>query len=155
MVWGTALLIANGYQQASEDHSLFIKHSAAQFTTLLVYIDDIILTGNSLDEFTFIKNILHHSFKIKDLGQLKYFWVWRLHIQNWIFLYVRGNTVWICYLTQVFWIQNLWPPLHILPSNYVMMTLLHTKTFLLTEDFLEDYCTWMQPDQTLPSSLTN
>jgi hypothetical protein len=31
------------------------------------------LAGNSLDEFTFIKTILHNSFKIKDLGQLKYF----------------------------------------------------------------------------------
>jgi len=41
------------------------------FTLLLVYFDDVILSGNSLSEFTFIKNILHDSFKINDLGQLK------------------------------------------------------------------------------------
>ncbi|XP_024626656.1 uncharacterized protein [Medicago truncatula] len=68
-----SLLVNHGYKQASADHSLFIKHSTTQFTALLVYVDDIILAGNSLDEFTFIKNILHNSFKIKDLGQLKYF----------------------------------------------------------------------------------
>jgi hypothetical protein len=52
---------------------LFIKHSATQFTALLVYVDAIILTGNSLDEFSFIKTVLHNSFKTKDLGQLNYF----------------------------------------------------------------------------------
>jgi hypothetical protein len=68
-----SLLLSHGYKQAAADHSLFIKHSTHQFTALLVYVDDIILAGNSLDEFVFIKNILHNSFKIKDLGQLKYF----------------------------------------------------------------------------------
>jgi len=68
-----SLLIAHGYQQASADHSFFVKSNATHFTALLVYVDDIILTGNSLDEFIFIKTTLHNSFKIKDLGQLKYF----------------------------------------------------------------------------------
>jgi hypothetical protein len=36
-------------------------------------VDDIILAGNTLAEFQHIKSILHSSFKIKDLGQLKYF----------------------------------------------------------------------------------
>jgi hypothetical protein len=44
------------------------------FTALLVYVDDIILTCNSLDGFHRIKQLLDTQFKIKDLGQLKYFW---------------------------------------------------------------------------------
>jgi hypothetical protein len=40
---------------------------------LLVYVDDIILAGNSLSEFQHIKTILDTSFKIKYLGQLNYF----------------------------------------------------------------------------------
>nr|ABD32757.1 Integrase, catalytic region [Medicago truncatula] len=60
-------------QQANSDHSLFTKSSSSTFTILLVYVDDIILAGNSLSEFQNIKDILHQSFKIKDLGQLKYF----------------------------------------------------------------------------------
>lgn len=36
-------------------------------------MDDVILTGNSIAEFTRIKAILDSNFKIKDLGTLKYF----------------------------------------------------------------------------------
>ncbi|XP_058772530.1 uncharacterized mitochondrial protein AtMg00810-like [Vicia villosa] len=43
------------------------------FTALLVYVDDVILAGNYLKEFERIKLILNDAFKIKDLGQLKYF----------------------------------------------------------------------------------
>jgi len=38
-----------------------------------VYVDDVILAGNTLFKFTFIKNVLYDAFKIKDIGQLKYF----------------------------------------------------------------------------------
>lgn len=40
---------------------------------LLEYVDDVILVGSSLSEFQYIKTVLHDSFQIKDLGQLKYF----------------------------------------------------------------------------------
>jgi len=69
----TSVLIQQNYIQASLDHSLFIKKSSDSFTVLLVYVDDIILAGTSLLEFQHIKSILDTSFKIKDLGQLKYF----------------------------------------------------------------------------------
>jgi hypothetical protein len=36
-------------------------------------VDDIILAGDSLEEFTSIKSIFDTLFKIKDLGQLKFF----------------------------------------------------------------------------------
>jgi hypothetical protein len=32
-----------------------------------VYVDDVILAGNSLVEFQHIKYVLHNSFQIKDL----------------------------------------------------------------------------------------
>ena len=69
----TSLLLQHHYTQSNADHSLFIKKTATSFTVLLVYVDDVIVAGDSLDEFQFIKNILHSSFKIKDLGQLIYF----------------------------------------------------------------------------------
>jgi hypothetical protein len=52
---------------------MFIKSTTSSFTVLLVYVDDVILAGNTLSEFTLIKNVLHDAFKIKDIGQLKYF----------------------------------------------------------------------------------
>lgn len=44
-----------------------------KFTVLLVYVDDVILAGSSLNECYTIKCILDSTFKIKDLGFLKYF----------------------------------------------------------------------------------
>ncbi|MCI24778.1 retrovirus-related Pol polyprotein from transposon TNT 1-94, partial [Trifolium medium] len=69
----TSLLLAHKYQQSTADHSLFIKRENSQFTLLLVYVDDVIVAGNSLTEIQSIKSILHSAFKIKDLGQLNYF----------------------------------------------------------------------------------
>ncbi|PNY05485.1 retrovirus-related Pol polyprotein from transposon TNT 1-94 [Trifolium pratense] len=69
----TSLLLSHGYKQAHCDHSLFTKHDASHFTLLLVYVDDVIIAGNHMAEFSYVKNLLHNAFKIKDLGQLKYF----------------------------------------------------------------------------------
>ena len=55
------------------DHSLFINSFEGSFTTLLVYADDIILTGNDKEEIARIKQALNQTFKIKDLGDLRYF----------------------------------------------------------------------------------
>ena len=69
----TSILLQHHFIQAPSDHSLFIKKTASSFTLLVVYVDDIILVGDSLTEFDHIKSILHNSFKIKNLAQLKYF----------------------------------------------------------------------------------
>ncbi|KAL2335001.1 hypothetical protein Fmac_016214 [Flemingia macrophylla] len=69
----SSTLIFMGYTQSTADHSLFIKSSKSHFTALLVYVDDIILAGDDKAEIDFIKAQLHKSFKIKDLGNLRYF----------------------------------------------------------------------------------
>jgi hypothetical protein len=69
----TSLLLREGYTQSTADYSLFTLTNDANFTALLVYVDDIVLAGNDLMEFTRIKGILDSAFKIKDLGVLKYF----------------------------------------------------------------------------------
>jgi len=69
----TTILLSNGYKQAASDASLFTKSTHSSFNVLLVYVDDVILAGNTLSEFTLIKGVLHNAFKIKDIGQLKYF----------------------------------------------------------------------------------
>ncbi|KAJ7981716.1 Retrovirus-related Pol polyprotein from transposon TNT 1-94 [Quillaja saponaria] len=62
------------YRQSNADHTLFIKHlSDSKNVILSVYVDDIILTGNNEDEIKQMKRYLAHVFKIKDLGELRYF----------------------------------------------------------------------------------
>ena len=55
------------------DYSLFINSSERYFTTLLVYVDDIILAGNDKEEIDRVKKALNKTFKIKDLSDLRYF----------------------------------------------------------------------------------
>jgi hypothetical protein len=61
----TSLLIDQGYSQSSSDYSLFILRNGSDFTALLVYVDDIILAGNSLSEFSRIKKVMDREFRIK------------------------------------------------------------------------------------------
>jgi len=55
------------------DYSLFINFSEGSLTTLLVYVDDIILPENDKEEIERVKEALNKTFKIKDLGDLRYF----------------------------------------------------------------------------------
>ncbi|XP_050891128.1 uncharacterized mitochondrial protein AtMg00810-like [Lathyrus oleraceus] len=66
-------LISLGYSHSYADHSLFTKLHNSHFTALLVYVDDIVLTGDDLQEIHSVKRFLDSTFKIKDLGKLKYF----------------------------------------------------------------------------------
>ena len=67
------LLLSCGYKHAHADHRLFIKSHGSDFTALIIYVDDIVLTDNSVQEIDYIKRTLHSNFHTKDSGQLKYF----------------------------------------------------------------------------------
>lgn len=41
--------------------------------TMLIYVDDLVLTGSHVIELNFIKNHLNKQFNIKELGDLHYF----------------------------------------------------------------------------------
>ncbi|XP_016192997.1 uncharacterized protein LOC107633924 [Arachis ipaensis] len=69
----TQTLVDAGYKQFFYDHSLFIKKQSKSFTAILVYVDALVLTGNDISEINSIKQNLDDKFKIKDLGDLKYF----------------------------------------------------------------------------------
>lgn len=62
-----------GYKQAQTNHTLFIKHSEKGIIALIMYVDDIILTGNNEEEMERLKKNLVTEFEIKDLERLRYF----------------------------------------------------------------------------------
>ena len=61
------------YQQANTDHTLFIKHRAGKVTLLIIYVDDMIVTGDDTAKIEELQKCLASEFEIKDLGSLKYF----------------------------------------------------------------------------------
>lgn len=61
------------FKQALGDHTLFCTHDHNNITLLLVYVDDMIVTGNNMDEIKKLPTYLAKEFEIKDLGLLKYF----------------------------------------------------------------------------------
>ena len=62
-----------GYKQSNGDYTLFFKHHMGLITILLVYVDDIIITGNNFIEIKQLEGHLASNFQIKHLGPLKYF----------------------------------------------------------------------------------
>ncbi|GJT31522.1 putative RNA-directed DNA polymerase [Tanacetum coccineum] len=55
------------------DLSLYTKSVGESFVVLLMYVDDILITGNDLIEIEKCKDLLNSKFLIKDLGELNYF----------------------------------------------------------------------------------
>jgi Reverse transcriptase (RNA-dependent DNA polymerase) len=66
-------LIQLGFQTSASDPSLFIYHNGDALAYLLVYVDDIVLTGNNPLLIQQFIQFLDHKFTIKDLERLHFF----------------------------------------------------------------------------------
>ena len=63
-----------GFMQCQTDHTMFLKTAKkGKRAILIVYVDDIILTGDYVEEISSLKKYLAQEFEIKDLGQMRYF----------------------------------------------------------------------------------
>lgn len=62
-----------GFRQSLSDYSLFILKRGNIQLHVLIYVDDLIISGNDGTEVTKFKSYLSECFKMKDLGPLKYF----------------------------------------------------------------------------------
>jgi Reverse transcriptase (RNA-dependent DNA polymerase) len=67
------VVIKEGYLQTNADHTIFIRKNEGKLCVLIVYVDDIVLTGNDTMEMGRIKDSLATKFEMKDLGALCYF----------------------------------------------------------------------------------
>ena len=63
-----------GLKRSEADHSVFYcLTSPEKCVYLIVYVDDIVITGNDVGKISQLKEHLCHHFQTKDLGTLKYF----------------------------------------------------------------------------------
>ncbi|CAM8944795.1 unnamed protein product [Rhodiola kirilowii] len=66
-------LISYGFESSLNDYSLFTLTTQQGYIALLVYVDDIIITGTSQILIDQVKRFIDSKFKIKDLGTLRFF----------------------------------------------------------------------------------
>ena len=69
----SSALMTFGFTQSKTDYSLFVKSVGQKFTAILVYVDDLLITGNDESEIQLLKSQLSSTFHMKDLGELSYF----------------------------------------------------------------------------------
>ena len=69
----TSHLLTIGFTASTADPSLFVFRTGSTFLYLLLYVDDIILTGNDPIAITSLITALASTFELKDLGPLRYF----------------------------------------------------------------------------------
>lgn len=84
-----------GFKQALADHTLFYKHDHNDFTLLLVYCDDMIVTGNNIDEIEKLISYLAKEFEKKDLVLLKYFLSIEFSRSKQGLSFRKGSILWI------------------------------------------------------------
>jgi Reverse transcriptase (RNA-dependent DNA polymerase) len=69
----SSTLVKIGYKKCEADSSVFIKRSQKGIIVILIYVDDLVITGSDLSGIEDLKHHLNREFDIKDLGNLKYF----------------------------------------------------------------------------------
>ena len=63
-------------QKSKSDYSVFsvfYRNSEVGIILLVVYVDDIVITGSDMTGISSLKSFLRGQFHTKDLGMLKYF----------------------------------------------------------------------------------
>ena len=68
-----AALQKYGFKQSRSDYALYTLQRGEAFVYVLVYVDDLIISGNDGETIGQFKTYLSNCFHMKDLGALKYF----------------------------------------------------------------------------------
>ncbi|GJT05540.1 cysteine-rich receptor-like protein kinase 8 [Tanacetum coccineum] len=70
---GQKVSAANSLDSTLVYYSLFLKKEGLSITVVLVYVDDLLITGNDQSQIFKLKTHLSSVFHMKDLGELNYF----------------------------------------------------------------------------------
>ena len=59
------------FKRCEVDHCCYVKFSDNSYIILLLYVDDILIAGSSIEEINNLKKQLSKQFAMKDLGAAK------------------------------------------------------------------------------------
>ena len=63
----------NGYEQCLYEHPLYIKKKGEDVMFTVLYVDDLIFTGNNAELIEAFKEVTKKEFEMTNLGLMKYF----------------------------------------------------------------------------------
>jgi hypothetical protein len=66
-------LVTSGFQTSNVDFSLYVKKTDHGIVVIVIYVDDLIIIGDSDANIFILKKLLKQKFEMKDLGELRYF----------------------------------------------------------------------------------
>ncbi len=66
-------LVTSGFQTSTANFSLYVKKTNHRIVITIIYVDDMIVIGNSDACISNLKKLLKQKFEMKDLGKLCYF----------------------------------------------------------------------------------
>lgn len=67
-------LLDQGFQRSPNEPTLYVKHTKGKSLLIVsLYVDDLLVTGDNLEEIQRFKERVMHEFEMSDLGLMKYF----------------------------------------------------------------------------------
>jgi len=66
-------LVTSEFQTSNADFSLYVKKTDHGIVVIIIYVDDLIIKGDSDVDIFDLKKLLKQKFEMKDLGKLRYF----------------------------------------------------------------------------------
>ena len=83
----SSFLLKFGFECSFTDPSLFIYHKGSDVIYLLLYVDDMIITGNKNELLETLLSRLNSEFRMKDMGEVHYFLGIQVHqVEDGLFL---------------------------------------------------------------------
>ena len=69
-----------GYQHTEADHAIFTCSHHGTVSIIALYVDDITIASESLDEISSVKAMLRQHYEITDLGDIA--WILGMHVTH-------------------------------------------------------------------------
>ncbi|KAM1108382.1 hypothetical protein ACFX2B_004976 [Malus domestica] len=138
-------LVSLGFSSSSSDTSLFIKKDSF-ITFILVYVDDIIITGSSPALCQSIISQLQSLFPVKDLGDIHYFLGIEVHRSaKGLFLHQSKYALDLLKKTDMLGVKPCTTPVSSIKLDHSGSPLTNPTSYRSTVGTLQ-YLTWTRPD---------
>ena len=68
-----AFLLSQNFQRCRSDPNVYIQHYDGHLINIVLYVDEFLITGSTVDSISVIKTALQNAFEMSNLGLLKQF----------------------------------------------------------------------------------